>query len=110
MASVSLSFTGTAIAINGATNWGHWTYNVVSTDKLHISIGSITNIFKTLDGVQKQYNASTYWLIGDAQLFWESGLDPTQSHQIELINTAGSGMVMSLNDFTVYAPDNSSAR
>ena len=29
MASVSLNFTGSAIAINGAPNWGHWTYNVV---------------------------------------------------------------------------------
>ncbi|KIP10067.1 hypothetical protein PHLGIDRAFT_85480 [Phlebiopsis gigantea 11061_1 CR5-6] len=87
MASVSLNFTGAAIAINGAQNWGHWTYNVI------------------LDGVQRQYNASTFWLVGDTQLFWESGLDPTESHHIEIINAAAAGMVMSLNDFTVYAPN-----
>ena len=63
-----------------------------------------------MDGVQRQYNASTYWLIGDAQLFWEGGLDLTESHQIELINTAGAGMIMTVNDFTVYAPNISSAR
>lgn len=28
-ASVSLNFTGTAVAIHSPVNWGHWTYNVV---------------------------------------------------------------------------------
>ena len=37
-------------------------------------------------------------------LFYQSGLDPTKPHSIKLINTGGDGMVMNLNDITVYAP------
>ena len=59
--------------------------------------------------MQKQYNASTFWLVGNAQLFWQSGLDPNEPHQIEIINAAGAGMVVSLNDFTVYAPNSESS-
>ena len=64
---------------------------------------------QTLDGVQKQYNSSTFWLVGNAQLFWQSGLDPNEQHQIELINAAGAGMIVTVNDFTVYAANVSAA-
>lgn len=65
---------------------------------------------QTLDGMPRQFNASTYWLVGNAQLFWESGLDPDEPHQIELINTGGADMVMTLNDFTVYGANSSATR
>ncbi|EKM61394.1 uncharacterized protein PHACADRAFT_24596 [Phanerochaete carnosa HHB-10118-sp] len=76
LASVSLNFTGAAIAINVAPDWGHWTYNVIAC----------------------RHNTTR-----------QSGPDPTKPHQIELINAASAGMIMMLNDFTVYAPNVSAA-
>lgn len=104
LASVSLNFTSAAIGINGVPNWGHWTYNIVSSDCTH-SMHLANYAYQTLDDVQWQYNASTLWLTGDAQLFWQSGLDPNEQHQIELINAAGAGIIMTFNDFTVYVPN-----
>ncbi|EMD40726.1 hypothetical protein CERSUDRAFT_103104 [Gelatoporia subvermispora B] len=51
------------------------------------------------------YNASTMWLIGDSLLFYQTGLDPTQPHTIELANTGPNGMALSLNSITVWAPN-----
>lgn len=73
---------------------------------LHITVG-ISHYLQSLDGVQKSYNSSTYWLVGDTQLFWASGLDMNKTHHIELTNTAGSGMFMTLNDITVYTKSGS---
>ncbi|KAI0086897.1 hypothetical protein BDY19DRAFT_995341 [Irpex rosettiformis] len=85
---VSMNFKGgVAVAINGARNWGHWTYNV------------------SLDGVTSVYNASTWWLMGDALLFYQSNLDPGQTHTIQLANTGSPNDKLSLNYFTVYTPN-----
>ncbi|KAI0772211.1 hypothetical protein BC629DRAFT_745896 [Irpex lacteus] len=83
---VSISFTGgVAVAINGARDWGHWTYNV------------------TMDGaVSPIYNASTWWLMGDTVLFYQSNLDPQKTHTLELANLGTPGDKLSLNYFTVY--------
>ncbi|KAI0086896.1 hypothetical protein BDY19DRAFT_907788 [Irpex rosettiformis] len=86
---VSMSFTGgVAVAINGARDWGHWTYNV------------------TLDGsVSPVHNASTWWLMGDTVLFYQSNLDPAKMHTVWLTNLGTPGDKLSLNYFTVYVPD-----
>ena len=58
---------------------------------------------KTLDGVDSAFNGSTYWLIGDALLFFQSGLDPNESHNISLVNTGNAAYyALSLNDITLY--------
>ena len=67
------------------------------------------NDVQTLDGVPQDYNASTYWLVGNSLLFFQSGLDPSKQHEVILINTGGDGMVMDLNDITVYAPPNAAS-
>lgn len=83
--SMAMNFTGAwAIAVNGPRNWGHWTYNV------------------TLDGFSRQYNASTWWLIGDAILFYQSDLDVQANHTLEITNTGSDGLDFTLNDVTLY--------
>lgn len=51
-----------------------------------------------------QYNASTYWKVGNTKLFIQSGLDPGKNHTVELIDTSNQ-MTMNLNDITLYAPN-----
>ena len=54
------------------------------------------------------WNCSTLWGIGDTVLFYQNGLDPTQQHTIEMIDTAMQDYYkLSLNYFTVYALNNS---
>ncbi|OCH94098.1 hypothetical protein OBBRIDRAFT_852240 [Obba rivulosa] len=89
--SVSLNFTGVAIAVNGSRDWGHWTYNVTLNDV----------------PVPVMYNVSTMWLIGDTLLFYQIGLDPTQPHSIEVTTTGPTDMALSLNSITVWASDTS---
>lgn len=61
---------------------------------------------QSLDGVKSSYNSSTYWLIGDALLFYQSNLDPNVTHQIELVNTGdGTYFAMSLNYITLWKPN-----
>ncbi|KAL6304916.1 hypothetical protein BKA93DRAFT_848112 [Sparassis latifolia] len=86
-ASVSLNFTGIAIAINGTRNWGNGIYNV------------------TLDGISTQYNGSTMWLVSDALLFYQSGLNADQTHTLELISTAPNSYNLWLNSITAFAPN-----
>ncbi|KAI0783376.1 hypothetical protein C8Q75DRAFT_810959 [Abortiporus biennis] len=86
-ASVALNFTGAiAVAINGDRDMTHQTYQV------------------SLDGVSQNFNASTFWFIGDAVLYYRSGLDPNVTHSISMINGAGNEPHLSLNDFTLYIP------
>lgn len=52
------------------------------------------------------YNSSTWWLMGDTVLFYQTNLDPTKEHSISLINTGWeTSHKMSLNDFTVFMPN-----
>lgn len=102
-----MNFSGAAVAVNAPVNWGHWVYNVVCLrHPVSVEIHTKANGIQTLDGVPQQYNASTYWLEGNSVLFFQSGLDPAKEHEIKLINTGGDGMVMDLNDITVYTPPN----
>lgn len=110
-AAVALNFSGSAVAIRSPVNWGHWIYNVVSSSTVLPSASAApqltaTMLRQTLDGVPQHYNASTFWLVGNSLLFFESGLDPSKEHEIRLINTGGAGMIMNLNDITVYTPSN----
>ncbi|KAJ7582552.1 hypothetical protein C8J56DRAFT_222548 [Mycena floridula] len=84
---VSLTFqNASAIAVNGAANWGSWLYSV------------------TLDGKSAVYNSSTFWLVPDALLFYQAGLDETVPHTIQLTNMAANSFQgkFVLNSFTVY--------
>ncbi|GJE87684.1 hypothetical protein PsYK624_037670 [Phanerochaete sordida] len=91
LSSVSLTFAGgVAVAVNGPRNWGHWTYNI------------------SLDDEVTSWNCSTLWGIGDTVLFYQNGLDPTKQHTVKMIDTGMQDYYkLSLNDFTVYAPNNS---
>lgn len=57
-----------------------------------------------MNGATTQYNASTFWLIGDAVLFYQSGLDPREPYFLEIVPSVGQwqGNAFSLNDITVY--------
>lgn len=103
LSSVSLQFTGgVAVAINAPRNWGHWTYNVVSIRQPSLRTALICH--QSLDGEVSSWNSSTLWGIGDAVLFYQHGLDPTQEHQIALLNTGTQSYYkLSLNYLTVWA-------
>ncbi|KAL0947666.1 hypothetical protein HGRIS_013754 [Hohenbuehelia grisea] len=85
-ASVSLEFdNAVGIAVNGMANYGHWTY------------------FITLDESTTTHNGSTVWLIPDALLFFQQGLDPNTKHKITLSNIdSNQGWKVDFNAFTVF--------
>ncbi|GBE77513.1 hypothetical protein SCP_0103880 [Sparassis crispa] len=83
--SVSMNFTGaSAVIVKGPRNWGHAGYNV------------------SLDGINSQYNASSYWLIGDSLLFYQRGLDVNETHYLDVIDTSPNGDKFILNYITVF--------
>ncbi|KAI0361086.1 hypothetical protein OH77DRAFT_393081 [Trametes cingulata] len=88
-ASLSFSFEGTGVAVNGSRNWGSFTYDV------------------TLDGNTNTYNASTMWLIGDALLFYQDGLDPHSTHTVNITPKVGGGDKFWLNSITVLSDSSS---
>ncbi|OBZ79384.1 hypothetical protein A0H81_01268 [Grifola frondosa] len=90
-ASLSINFNGAAIAVNGPRNWGGYTYNV------------------TVDGTTSVFNGSTMWLVGDALLYYQDGMDPTQNHTLEIIPKTGDGLKFWLNSITVYTVNEASA-
>ncbi|KDQ11020.1 hypothetical protein BOTBODRAFT_470255 [Botryobasidium botryosum FD-172 SS1] len=81
----SLQFTGgSAVAVYGAINWGNWIYGV------------------GVDNSMTQLNGSTWWLVPNALLFFQAGLDPNTSHTISITNTATGNMPLYLNSVIVY--------
>ncbi|KAG8725378.1 hypothetical protein FRC12_024193, partial [Ceratobasidium sp. 428] len=58
----------------------------------------------TLGGQSSLYNASSWWLIGDATIYSQGGLDPNQKHTVTLINKGydASLSTLSLNSITVF--------
>lgn len=100
--SVSLNFTGIAVAINGTRDWGSYTYNVVSSASDSVlSCYMVNHSFQTLDDEMWSYNASTMWLIGDATLFFKADLDNT-NHTLTMVNTGFQGSDMWLNSITAF--------
>ncbi|KAI0347726.1 hypothetical protein BDW22DRAFT_1349787 [Trametopsis cervina] len=93
LASVSLRFTNaSAVALNAPRNWGHWTYNV------------------TLNDATEAYNASTWWLVPDATLFYQSNLDPAREYNLTMVNTGMQDYFkMTFSSFTVYEPTGTDA-
>ncbi|KAL4252453.1 hypothetical protein ABKN59_002704 [Abortiporus biennis] len=86
--SVSLNFTGAiAVAIDGNRNWGHSLYNM------------------SLNGASELYNASTFWLMSNTVLYYQSGLDPKTNYTLKMINAGGAGSTMTINDFTLFSPN-----
>ncbi|THH29340.1 hypothetical protein EUX98_g4844 [Antrodiella citrinella] len=87
----SLNFTGgIAVAVNGSKNCGHGLYTIKLFDS--------TQQFQT----SSEYNASTNWLVGDALLYYYSGLDPTKNYEVQVSNSGGDGTTLTLGDFTVF--------
>ncbi|EIW59930.1 uncharacterized protein TRAVEDRAFT_47227 [Trametes versicolor FP-101664 SS1] len=88
-ASLSFSFQGVGVAINGSRIWGSYLYNV------------------SLDGQTETYNASTMWFIGDALLYYRDGLDPHEVHTVNVTPTLAAGGFLKfwLNTVTVFTDD-----
>lgn len=55
-----------------------------------------------MNDASTRYNASTFWLIGDALLFYQSGLDPGETYYLELVPNVEAGTKFTLHDVTVY--------
>ncbi|KAF7301761.1 hypothetical protein MIND_00741700 [Mycena indigotica] len=85
-ASVLFSFTNaSAFAVHGSLNFGHGLYSV-----------SVDN------SVPQQMNGSTFWLVPDTVLFFQSGLDPDRSHSVNITNLSANGK-FTLSSVVVYA-------
>ncbi|KAI0772212.1 hypothetical protein BC629DRAFT_1595424 [Irpex lacteus] len=94
----------TALHYNG--NWTSQSAYNVPSDALPAPFMSTSNPGDTsLDGVVTVHNASTWWLMGDALLFYQSNLDPEATHTIQLANMGTPNDKLSLNYFTVYTPN-----
>ncbi|EPQ60107.1 hypothetical protein GLOTRDRAFT_123864 [Gloeophyllum trabeum ATCC 11539] len=85
---VALTFSGaSAVAVNGTRNYGNWVYSV------------------TLDGQSvASPNGSTWWIIPDALLYYQDGIDPNQTHTLNITNTS-AGENFWLNSITIYKPN-----
>ncbi|KAI0733076.1 hypothetical protein C8Q72DRAFT_881544 [Fomitopsis betulina] len=86
---VSMNITGgEAVAVYGFRDWGNWIYNV------------------SLDGFTTQYNGSTPWKQGNSPLFFQAGLDPSQTHTLVLTDEADqSYWKLMLNAVSVFQPN-----
>ncbi|KAL5495043.1 hypothetical protein ACEPAI_505 [Sanghuangporus weigelae] len=82
--SASLNFSGRAVAVRGESNLGWWSY------------------LANLDGDSYSMNASSTFIIPDALLFYQDGLDENATHSLTLTSTGGDGMLFALNSITIY--------
>ncbi|KAJ7705610.1 hypothetical protein B0H17DRAFT_672082 [Mycena rosella] len=88
-ASVTMNFSNAvAIALYASTNTGHALYSV-----------SIDNV------VPQVYNASTFWLVANTVIFFQSGLDPGRMHTLNATNMSGGGQNFTLSSVILYQVD-----
>ncbi|KAJ6582160.1 hypothetical protein B0H19DRAFT_1061606 [Mycena capillaripes] len=73
-----------AVTLYASTNFGHQLYSV-SLD----------------DGVPQNYNASTFWLVANTVIFFQSGLNPNVTHTLNLIDMSEGG-TLTLSSVTAY--------
>ncbi|KAJ7911620.1 hypothetical protein B0H13DRAFT_2008975 [Mycena leptocephala] len=86
-ASAQMNFSSAvAVAVHASTNFGHGLYSV------------------SLDGVPQIYNGSTFWLVTDTVIFFQSGLDPTRVYALDMINMSGGGK-LTLSSVVTYQVD-----
>lgn len=107
-ASLSFSFQGVGVAMNGSRIWGSSVYNVVRTyGRSGFSSCIDKTSVQTIDNQTETYNASTMWFIGDALLFYRDGLDPHQIHTVNVtpILAPGGFLKFWLNTVTVFTDD-----
>ncbi|CAL1694321.1 unnamed protein product [Somion occarium] len=94
--SVSINFTECmAISLNGSRNCGHGRYSVKLSD------------FNDGYEYNYEYNASTFWVIGDTLKFYQAGLDPMRQYQLQITNL--DDLKFTLNYVTLYQLGNDTA-
>jgi hypothetical protein len=81
---VSLSFTGSAIAVYGSAQQNHGAYN------------------SSLDGKAGSYNASSPFSVSPALLFFQAGLDPNITHRLNLTHSDPSQAYFDVDSFVIY--------
>ncbi|KAJ6551179.1 hypothetical protein B0H19DRAFT_163324 [Mycena capillaripes] len=90
-ASVSMNISSAAaVALYASTNFGHDLFSV------------------SLDNAAPQiFNASTFWLVTDTVIFFQSGLDFGRTYNLNIINMSG-GAKLTLNSVVTYQVTNGS--
>ncbi|KAJ7781017.1 hypothetical protein B0H16DRAFT_604742 [Mycena metata] len=74
-ATVSFSCSNTsALYIYGTTNYNHQTFSVQLDPPAGVSQGA------------RIFNGTSKWFVLDNLLFWEAGMDPTQTYQVKFTN------------------------
>ncbi|OBZ70354.1 hypothetical protein A0H81_09822 [Grifola frondosa] len=83
-ATMSMTFTGTAVVVNGPRH----------------PHGSLYDV--TVDAVTTTHNSSAGSLFGDTALYFQAGLNDTQVHTLQIAPHAGSDLSFILNYITVF--------
>lgn len=97
---------GEAVAVYGFRDWGNWIYNVVGVQWSRSAAALSFEILQSLDGFTTQYNGSTPWKQGNSPLFFQAGLDPSQTHTLVLTDEADqSYWKLMLNAVSVFQPN-----
>jgi hypothetical protein len=100
--SVSVTFSGRAVSVNGPTSLGSGLYSVVSNDLLDMTISILTLFLQRLDDKETTLNASSSWSVPDTMLFYHDGLDESKEHTLNITNIGENGTPLSLSSVTVY--------
>ncbi|KAJ6539566.1 hypothetical protein B0H19DRAFT_1269872 [Mycena capillaripes] len=66
-----------ALFVYGTTNWNHQTFSVELDPPAGASQGA------------RIFNGTSKWFVLDNLLFWEGGMDPTQTYQVKITNLIG---------------------
>ncbi|KAJ7176804.1 hypothetical protein C8R46DRAFT_1346756 [Mycena filopes] len=70
-----MNFSGAVgIAVYGSTNFGHQLYSIGIDDD-----------------VPQKFNGSTFWLVPNTVIFFQSGLDPSKTHTLNMTNESAGG-------------------
>ncbi|KAJ7312929.1 hypothetical protein DFH08DRAFT_896216 [Mycena albidolilacea] len=87
-ASVKMNFSSAvAVALYGSTNFGHGLYSVALDN-----------------GVPQIYNASTFWLVTNTVVFFQSGLDSKRTYTVNVVNMS-PGAKLTLSSVVTYQVD-----
>ncbi|TCD66419.1 hypothetical protein EIP91_001410 [Steccherinum ochraceum] len=88
---VSLNFTGSVgVAVKSSRNCGEGAYNINLLDTSTQS-SSVLNS-----------NTTTRWFMGDTVLYYQAGLSPNSTYEIQVVNAWGNNFNLTLNDIVVY--------
>ncbi|KAJ7930004.1 hypothetical protein B0H13DRAFT_1962802 [Mycena leptocephala] len=88
---ISFSCSNTsALFVYGTTNWNHQTFSVELDPPAGVSEGP------------RIFNGTSKWFVLDNLIFWEGGMDPSQTYQVKVTNLNGGSYTDIHSPFAPY--------